>query len=86
MDDLNGLLSELIDFCNSIRNLGVSSDMDKLREKFIELKERVRKLFPKAKLFNKKIWHESDIDYRLPQMQKECKELIDILIEGLSPQ
>jgi hypothetical protein len=85
MDDLNNLLSELISFCESIRNLGVATNIDELRKKFIELKERVRKLFPKASLFNKKIWHESDFDYKLPQMQEECKELIDIVIDGLSP-
>jgi hypothetical protein len=70
------VLIDLIKLNGEIQGKGVIGDIQTTRDVFTELKDEVKSLFPDASLFNKKIYFGDSFDYKLPQMQEECIEMI----------
>jgi hypothetical protein len=72
------VLIDLIKLNGEIQGKGVIGDIQATRDVFIEIKDEVKSLFPDASLFNKKIYFSDSFDYKLPQMQEECIEMIKL--------
>lgn len=82
MRSYDDILKDLIEFCSTIRKLTVSPDIDIHRATFEKLKKEIMELYPGDPLFNKKIYFTSSFDYKYPDMQEACNDLLFLLADN----
>lgn len=78
MRDFKEVKTDIAKLYGEIAGIGASIQKEDHRERFKTLKEEVRQHFPKAALFNKKIFLSSSFDYEYPKMQEELSEMLKL--------